>query len=110
MDPRLATAFHRLNYQNNTGVSYGRLPDGTSSRPSVGGAVLLSFVWPGLGQLYAGRRRRALLYALPALLVVGGLRRIAPINILFVGPRQRSRPDSRVDRYTDRGQLRPLGQ
>lgn len=44
-------------------------------------ALLLSFLWPGLGQLYQGRRRTAMLYALPvlvaALLVViqiaGGL-------------------------------------
>jgi LCP family protein required for cell wall assembly len=35
--------------------------------PSV--ATLLSFIWPGLGQLYEGRRRRALLFAIPALIV-----------------------------------------
>jgi polyisoprenyl-teichoic acid--peptidoglycan teichoic acid transferase len=61
-----------LDNEYELGVRYGR-PGGTSSRrPSVGGAVLLSFVWPGLGQLYAGRRRRALIFALPALLLVGG--------------------------------------
>ena len=32
-------------------------------------AALLSFVWPGLGQLYVGRRRAALLFALPAVAV-----------------------------------------
>jgi LCP family protein required for cell wall assembly len=32
--------------------------------------VALSFVWPGLGQLYVGRRRAALLYAGPAALAV----------------------------------------
>jgi LCP family protein required for cell wall assembly len=32
-------------------------------------AAFLSFVWPGLGQAYAGSRRLALLFALPALAV-----------------------------------------
>jgi len=32
-------------------------------------AALLSFLWPGLGQLYTRRRRAALLFALPALAV-----------------------------------------
>jgi LCP family protein required for cell wall assembly len=41
---------------------------GASRSPSL--AVLLSFLWPGLGQLYQGRRRTAALYALP---VVGAL-------------------------------------
>jgi LCP family protein required for cell wall assembly len=31
---------------------------------------LLSFFWPGLGQLYAGRRRQAALFAAPALVVL----------------------------------------
>src|SRR5450756_1420930 len=31
-----------------------------------GTAALLSFIWPGLGQLYARRRRSALLFAVPA--------------------------------------------
>ena len=35
--------------------------------PSI--AVALSFLWPGLGQLYQGRRRPAALYALPVLVV-----------------------------------------
>jgi LCP family protein required for cell wall assembly len=39
----------------------------------VTAAVVLSSLWPGLGQLYAGHRRRALLYGLPALLIVAGL-------------------------------------
>ena len=51
--------------------------------PSI--AVLLSFLWPGLGQLYQGRRRTAALYGLPvaaAVLIVivqllGGLERFA---------------------------------
>jgi LCP family protein required for cell wall assembly len=38
---------------------------GASRSPSL--AVLLSFLWPGLGQLYQGRRRSAALYALPIL-------------------------------------------
>lgn len=32
-------------------------------------ATLLSFIWPGLGQLYAGRPRAALLYAVPVIIV-----------------------------------------
>jgi LCP family protein required for cell wall assembly len=32
-------------------------------------AALLSFLWPGLGQLYAGRRRLAAVFAAPAVLV-----------------------------------------
>jgi LCP family protein required for cell wall assembly len=31
---------------------------------------LLSFLWPGLGQLYAGRRREAAAFAIPALVVL----------------------------------------
>ncbi len=34
-------------------------------------AVLLSFLWPGLGQAYQRRRRPALIYALPVLAVAG---------------------------------------
>lgn len=33
-------------------------------------AALLSFVWPGLGQLYAGNRRLAAIFAIPALLLL----------------------------------------
>jgi LCP family protein required for cell wall assembly len=33
-------------------------------------AALLSFLWPGLGQLYAGRRRLAIAFAVPAALVL----------------------------------------
>ncbi|HEX7490563.1 MAG TPA: LCP family protein [Candidatus Limnocylindrales bacterium] len=33
-------------------------------------AALLSFLWPGLGQLYTGKRRLAAVFAVPALLVV----------------------------------------
>src|ERR1035437_4581484 len=36
--------------------------------PSV--AALLSFLWPGLGQLYAGKRRLASIFAIPALLLL----------------------------------------
>ncbi|CAN5532963.1 hypothetical protein BH20CHL6_BH20CHL6_17870 [soil metagenome] len=52
-------------------------PDTSASRsrsPSI--ATFLSFLWPGLGQWYAGRPRAALLFALPvgaALAVVGFL-------------------------------------
>ena len=38
------------------------------SSPSL--AALLSFLWPGLGQLYVGRRRQALIFGVPALVVV----------------------------------------
>jgi LCP family protein required for cell wall assembly len=61
------------------------------NKPVVGAArstslaVLLSFLWPGLGQLYQGRRRTAALYGLPvaaAVLIVivqllGGIERFA---------------------------------
>jgi LCP family protein required for cell wall assembly len=48
-------------------------------------AVFLSFLWPGLGQLYLGRRRTAALYGLPVLAAVlivvvqllGGIERFA---------------------------------
>jgi LCP family protein required for cell wall assembly len=61
---------------NNTDRSAGR-------SPSI--AVLLSFLWPGLGQLYQGRRRTAALYGLPVLAAVlivivqllGGIERFA---------------------------------
>jgi TM2 domain-containing membrane protein YozV len=33
-------------------------------------AALLSFLWPGLGQLYAGKRRAAALFAVPAALAL----------------------------------------
>jgi LCP family protein required for cell wall assembly len=36
--------------------------------PSV--AALLSFLWPGLGQLYSGQRRQAALFGIPALVVL----------------------------------------
>jgi LCP family protein required for cell wall assembly len=36
-------------------------------------AAFFSFLWPGLGQAYAGRRRAALAFALPVLLVAVGL-------------------------------------
>src|SRR3990172_3754883 len=43
-----------------------------SSAPSPALAAVLSFVFPGLGQIYAGEVRRGLLWAIPmALFVVG---------------------------------------
>lgn len=45
------------------------LPQRGSFSPSL--AALLSFVWPGLGQLYARRRVAAAVFAIPALLVLG---------------------------------------
>jgi LCP family protein required for cell wall assembly len=41
-----------------------------NSRPSPAVAALLSFVFPGLGQWYAGQPRRALLWALPTLALI----------------------------------------
>ena len=40
------------------------------SSPSPNIAALLSFVFPGLGQAYAGQRRRALFLALPMILLI----------------------------------------
>lgn len=45
---------------------------GTQPR-SASVAAFLSFLWPGLGHWYEGRRRAALLFAIPALLAVGAL-------------------------------------
>jgi LCP family protein required for cell wall assembly len=50
-------------------------PAGDRPPQSPSRATLLSFLWPGLGQLYEGRRRRALVFAVPALIVA----------IVFVG-------------------------
>jgi LCP family protein required for cell wall assembly len=41
---------------------------GRGRSPSL--AALFSFLWPGLGQLYMGRRRLAALFAVPAMLVL----------------------------------------
>jgi LCP family protein required for cell wall assembly len=38
--------------------------------PSATVATFLSFLWPGLGQLYAGARRTALIFAIPVIVVV----------------------------------------
>jgi LCP family protein required for cell wall assembly len=45
-------------------------PSGQPQPDSPAVAAGLSFVWPGLGQLFIGRRRAAALLALPALLIV----------------------------------------
>jgi len=47
-------------------------PEGAKPRatPSPGLAGLLSFLFPGLGQLYAGRRRAAGIFAIPVLLLI----------------------------------------
>ena len=42
-----------------------------ATRRSTSLAVLLSFLWPGLGQAYQRRPRTALIYALPVLAVLG---------------------------------------
>ena len=44
-------------------------------------AAVLSFVWPGLGQWYEGRGQRALLYAVPVLVVA-----VVLIAELLAGP------------------------
>jgi TM2 domain-containing membrane protein YozV len=41
---------------------------GNGRSPSL--AAFLSFVWPGLGQLYVGKRRAAAIFAVPAVLVL----------------------------------------
>lgn len=51
------------------------IPDGASPNTAAPGrspslASLLSFVWPGLGQLYLGNRRLAAIFALPSVVVV----------------------------------------
>jgi TM2 domain-containing membrane protein YozV len=43
-------------------------PSGRRRSPSL--AALLSFLWPGLGQFYLGKRRLAALFAVPALLIL----------------------------------------
>ncbi len=44
-------------------------PKRRTASPSL--AALLSFIWPGLGQLYARRRRAAVLFAVPVLALAG---------------------------------------
>ena len=44
------------------------VPSRTSRSPAFG--ALLSFLWPGLGQLYAGRRLFAVVFAVPAVVAV----------------------------------------
>ena len=43
-------------------------PGARGRSPSL--AALLSFLWPGLGQFYAGKRRLAAIFAIPTLLVL----------------------------------------
>jgi LCP family protein required for cell wall assembly len=62
------------------------------SHPSPSLAAALSFLWPGLGQLYVGRRREAAIFAVPAAAVLlvllvwlaGGLEQ-AVIDMLVPG-------------------------
>src|SRR5512132_2907102 len=44
-----------------------------SANPSPALAALLSFLFPGLGQFYAGDLRKAVLWALPMLLFILGI-------------------------------------
>ncbi len=50
-------------------------------------ATFFSFLWPGLGQLYVGARRSALIFGLPLLvvLVVVGLQALASPEGLLIG-------------------------
>src|SRR3954452_17168674 len=45
-------------------------------------AAILSFLFPGLGQIYAGRTRRGLLWAIPMLVVL-----VAAVVVLLGGAR-----------------------
>lgn len=49
------------------------MTQGTGSRRSPVGAGLLSFLWPGLGQAWQGRRGSGLLWALPPLAVLAAV-------------------------------------
>src|SRR5688572_15290385 len=51
-----------------------------SSNPSPAVAAILSFLFPGAGQIYAGETRKGLLWAIPMLIFV-----IAVIMIVFGG-------------------------
>jgi LCP family protein required for cell wall assembly len=53
---------------------------GRGQSPSV--AALLSFVWPGLGQFYTGKRRLAAIFAVPAAVVT----LVVILYILWQGP------------------------
>jgi polyisoprenyl-teichoic acid--peptidoglycan teichoic acid transferase len=44
---------------------------GGTRRRSPGTAAFLSFLWPGLGQWYAGARRTAIVFGVPVVVVVG---------------------------------------
>lgn len=53
-------------------------PNGREARPrSPTVAAVLSFIWPGLGQWYMGRRAWTVLYAVPPLLIIGALLSLA---------------------------------
>lgn len=65
------------------------VPEGGGRSRSI--AALLSFLWPGLGQFYTGRRRLAVLFALPAVLVLLVLiyemrRGLVPFEARFINP------------------------
>jgi LCP family protein required for cell wall assembly len=63
MRSRGSVWYSRLALETNTATARDR-----GRSPSL--AAFLSFLWPGLGQLYAGKRRLALIFAVPALLLI----------------------------------------
>ena len=67
------------------------IPPGERPKRSPSLATFLSFVWPGLGQFYERRRRPALIFAVPALIVAGlllaqGLRGLDVLAIELITP------------------------
>jgi len=65
----------------------GMSPEPPVSRRSPTIAAFLSFLWPGLGQLYAGRRGLALLLGLPVVVIAGFFLLQAIANVAVLGSR-----------------------
>jgi len=55
---------------NSRSAASTNVPNAPDRGRSPSLAALLSFIWPGLGQLYAGKRRLAAIFAVPALLLL----------------------------------------
>ncbi len=73
MDPDPSAVDPRLD--EGTDPEPTRHPSSPPRSPAL--AVLLSFLWPGLGQWYMGRRISAVIYAIPPILVAVGLLSLA---------------------------------